>query len=120
MSDIKNDGARPSIPLIPIPSPHHFPIAPILGVLLIMVVLCLGGLYIWGALLSKNSEPALPTPINNEPETPRATVDTQILETTSPSDDLSAIEADLNSTNFDSLDTDLTTIDAEINSALPQ
>jgi hypothetical protein len=119
MSDMKNEEPRSSSPRIP-QSPHHFPIAPILGVLLIMVVLCLGGLYIWGSLLSKDAETPMPLPINNEPETPRAVVDTQILETTSPSDDLSAIEADLNSTNFDSLDTDLITIDTEMETSLPQ
>jgi len=104
-------------PLIQIPSPHHFPIAPILGVLLIMIVLCFVGLYIWGGMLSKEALEQ-PLPPNNEPETPRAIVDTQILETTSPSDDLSAIEADIQSTNFDSLDTDLISIDAEFDTAL--
>lgn len=78
----------------------------IIGVLVIAVVLLLGGLYIWGSLLSKQaSEQAtfLP-PVNTEPETPRADADIQILKTVSNSDEMPAIEADLSSTNIDELD----------------
>ena len=94
---------------------HHAHIGPILGVLVIMLVLILSGLYLWGGMLSNEViAPTEPPIVNNEPETVRATTDTQILETVSPSDDLNAIEADLSSTNLDSLDTDLTAIDAEL------
>ncbi len=93
----------------------------ILAVLIIMLVLILGGLYLWGGVLSTEVPVVTPEPIvNNEPETPRAAADTQILETLSPSDDIGAIEADINSTNFDSLDTDFTAIDSEINAAATQ
>ncbi len=93
----------------------------ILAVLVIMLVLILGGLYLWGGALSNKVPVVTPEPIvNNEPETPRAVADTQILETLSPSDDIGAIEADINSTNFDSLDTDFTAIDTEIDSVSAQ
>lgn len=97
-------------------------ITPIIGVIIIMLVLIFGGLYLWGGILSAPA-PVVPLEnpiINNEPETPRAEVDAEILNTLSPSDEISAIEADLESTNIDSIDTDLTTIDAEFNAALAQ
>ena len=100
---------------------HHGHLGPMLGALILLVVIILGGLYLWGQSLVK-TDPAFQERviINDEPETPRAIADTKILETLSPSDDLGAIEADLNSTNLDSIDADMTTIDAELNAVLPQ
>lgn len=100
---------------------HHAHLGPMLGALILLVVIILEGLYLWGQSLTK-TDPAFQERviINNEPETPRAVADAQILETLSPSDDLGAIEADLNSTNLDSIDADMTTIDAELNATLPQ
>ncbi len=59
----------------------------ILGILILLLILILGGLYLWGAVIERNEnqarvERAIP---NNEPETTRANTDRQILETTSPS-----------------------------------
>ncbi len=99
---------------------HTTHLGPILAVIVLMLVLIAGGLYLWGGALEK--ERVLQEEIeivNNEPETPRAEADTQILETLSPSDDLDAIEADITSTNLDSLETDLTAVDAEIEASLP-
>lgn len=98
---------------------HHSHIAPILGVLLIVLVLILGGLYLWGAALTeeqyREEERMIP---NNEPETTRANADAEILETVSSSDSLDAIETDIESTNLDSLDAELTTMEAELDAAL--
>ncbi len=95
---------------------HHGHVGPILGILVMALVIILGGLYLWGGMLAEE-EAQTETPIvNNEPETPRATADAEILETLSPSDELDAIEADLISTNLDSLDADMTAIDAELGS----
>jgi hypothetical protein len=55
---------------------------------------------------------------NNEPETPRASADRQIMDTTSSSNELDAIYADLESTNLSDLDTELNQVDAELNAAL--
>ncbi len=99
----------------------HTHLGPILAVIVVLLVLIAGGLYLWGGALEQErvlqQEISIP---NNEPETPRAEVDTQILETLSPSDDLSAIEADITSTNLDSLETDLIAIDAEVDASLPK
>jgi hypothetical protein len=97
----------------------HAHVGPILGILVIVLVLILGGLYLWGAMLSKQATPALERVIpNNEPETTRANTDRQIMDTTSSSNDLDAIYADLESTNLNDLDTDLTQIEAEMNGSL--
>ncbi len=97
---------------------HHSHLGPVLGALILALVLILGGLYLWGSKLNQEATPTPETIINNEPETPRAAADQAIMETVSTSDELSAIEADLGSTNLDVLDTDITTIDAELNAAL--
>ena len=104
------------------PTTKHSHVVPIIGVIIIMLILMLGGLVFWGGQLEKQkNDQIVETPIvNNEPETVRAEADTKILETLSPSDELDAIEADLGSTNMDSLDTDLTTIDTELDAALAQ
>jgi len=101
------------------PTMQHSHIGPILGVLVIMLVIILGGLYLWGGMLSNGVGTRTPV-INNEPETPRAQADQEIFGTVSTSDDLAAIEADINNTNFDSLQSDLVTIDAELNAAIGQ
>ncbi len=98
---------------------HPAHMGPILAGLIIILVLIFIGMYLWGASLATVPTPEpLPEIINNEPETPRAIADQEIFETLSPSDELEAIEADLGSTNFDSLDTDITTIDAELSGDL--
>lgn len=120
MPEINNNTDKVTTP-VSFDQKHHSHIGPILGVLIIMLVLILGGLYLWGSMLSQEaSVMEEKTLINNEPETPRADADTQILETLSPSDEISAIEADLSATNLDSLDSDLVTIDAELGAALLQ
>jgi len=107
------------MPTKPLTETHHSHVGPILGVLIIILVLVLAGLYLWGGMLSKEQTRMNErTIVNNEPETPRAEADVQILNTLSPSDELDAIEADLDGTNFDSIDQDLNSIDAELNAAL--
>lgn len=97
----------------------------ILGILIVILVLILGGLYLWGAA-NQNAvhSPApvvieRPTPEdNNEPESTTADAQIQTLETVSTSDELSAIEADIDSTNLDEIDAELEAIDAELDAAL--
>lgn len=100
---------------------HYHHLGPVLAVMLVILALILGGLYLWGSTLVQpevNQAEATRTIPNNEPETPRAIADTKILETVSSSDELSAIEADLMSTNLDSLDTDLSEAERELDTAL--
>jgi hypothetical protein len=116
MTDLKNKKDT-SVPQ-PFQEVHHAHLGPILGVLVLILALILGGLFLWGSILNKQvSEPVVEIP-NNEPETPRAIADAQILDTTSPSDELSAIQADLESTNLELLDQDFQAMDAELDAAL--
>ncbi len=106
----------------PFSEARHSQVGPILGVLIVILIIILGGLYLWGSMLPKQEnqarvERALP---NYEPETTRAVADRQIMDTTSSSNDLDAIYADLESTNLNDLDADLTQVEAEMNSSLKQ
>ena len=100
---------------------HHHHLGPVLAVMLVILALILGGLYLWGSTLVEpevNSAKAQRVIPNNEPETRRANADAKILETVSSSDELSAIEADLMSTNLGSLDADLNAAERELDAAL--
>jgi len=96
----------------------------LLGIIIVLLVLILGGLYLWASTMSV--EPQMmddaagrPTSAeNNEPESATADAQVQALETVSSSNSLEAIEADIESTNLDSIDAELGTIDAEIEAAL--
>lgn len=96
----------------------------VLVVLTVLLLLVLGGLYMWFSTLTNSPQiapvPAVERPTdeeNNEPESNNAEAERDSLNIVSSSDELSAIEADLESTNLGSLDAELTTIDAEIESA---
>ena len=70
----------------------------------------------WGSTLT--TEDIAPeetvTRINKEPETPRNDADIQALKTVSSSDELYAIEADLESTNLDTLEAEVEIIESEL------
>ncbi len=105
-----------------ISSPHQNGTSLVLGILIVVLVLVLGGLYVWGSQLVKNATPPPATieeRVNAEPETPRAQVDEIILNTVSTSDEISAIEADLESTNLDTFDNELIQIEAEMGATQP-
>ncbi len=92
----------------------------ILGVIIVLLVLVLGGLYLWGTTLGPAPLPAdeslRPTAEeNNEPESNTADAQVQALETVSTSNSLEAIEADVEATNLDAIDSELGAIDAELN-----
>jgi uncharacterized protein HemX len=92
---------------------------PLLVTLAILLVLILGGMYYWFATLSTPApvaEPAQrPTPEqNNEPESTTAEAQTETMQAVSTSDEISAIEADLESTNLESMDAEMEAIDAEM------
>ncbi len=98
----------------------HSHLGPVLGVLLLLLVVVAAGLYLWGAELQKDvaNQEAPRDIINNEPETPRAEADIQILETLSTSNEIGAIEADIMSTNLDTLDADIAAVEQEMRTAI--
>lgn len=97
----------------------------ILGVLIVVLMLILAGLYMWSQLLQNQSPVVVPQESarpsaeqNNEPESTNAEADVQVLQTMSTSDEISTIESDLDSTNLDGIDAELTAIDAELDAAM--
>lgn len=92
----------------------------ILVALIIILILLLGGLYLWGSTFNQ----AAPAPAisndrptaqeNREPESNNARADVETAAAMSNSTNLSAIEADLDSTNLDDLDADIIDIEAEL------
>jgi len=97
---------------------------PILIVLTTILLLIFAGLAYWYYLIT--TMPVTPTipperptlETNREPETPTAAARTEALDVVSTSDELGAIEADIESTNFDDLDMEMNAIEAELNAAL--
>lgn len=95
----------------------------ILVTLVVLLIGVLAGLYYWQQLLT--TAPLVPSASlrptaeqNQEPESTTARAQTDIISTLSTSDELTAIEADLGSTNLNSLDSELRAIDAELESLL--
>lgn len=112
-------GTEDSFEAPPEPEGESANLIVIVAVLVVVFVLALVGLYIWGSMLSSEPEAnELRVIENNEPETVRADADVQILETVSTSDTIEAIEADIESTNLDSLENELNMIEAELDAAL--
>lgn len=100
---------------------------PLLIGLTVLLVLILGGMYYWFSTLSEQAtavpEPTpaeRPTPEeNNEPESTTAEAEVETMQALSPSDEISAIEADLEATNLETLDAELDAIAAELDAAMP-
>lgn len=93
----------------------------ILGVLIVILVLILAGLYLWGMTMTEESyteeTPVVTRPApeeNNEPESTNAEAEVETMGALSTSNSIEAIEADLESTDLESLDTELDAIDSEL------
>ena len=94
-------------------APHKSPLGPVIGVIIILALILIGGFYFWGEQQAKNAPLVEPAPQNeavmpSNGQTPAETVEEDAtmmqLQVQSQSDDLSSIEADLNATDFTSLD----------------
>jgi uncharacterized protein HemX len=94
------------------------PILILLGLLLLAVLI---GMVWWYFLLQQAEAPqphTRPTAEeNNEPESTTAEAQVETMQAVSTSDEMSAIEADLEGTTLDSLDSELNAIDSELNNA---
>jgi hypothetical protein len=97
---------------------------PIIAVLTLIMVAIFAGLGYWYYLVVTTQIVDAPVPTrptleqNKEPETTTATARTEALDVVSTSDEIGAIEADILSTNLEDLDTELVTIEAELDAAL--
>ncbi len=101
--------------------------APLLLILTVLLIVILGGMYYWFSKLNMESQAPTPAPIerptaeeNNEPESTTAEAQTEVIQTTSTSDELDAIISDLEATDLDSLESELEAIEAEIDAGATQ
>ena len=96
----------------------------IIAILAVLLIVILGGMYVWFSQLSNT--PAEVAPVverptaeeNNEPESTTAEAAVETQQAISTSDEIAAIEADINATDLDSIDAELTAIDAEMEAAM--
>jgi len=97
---------------------------PILMLLVALLLAVLGGMFYWFSMLGKDSPIITPTVLrptkeqNNEPESTTAEAQAEAYGVVSTSDEVPAIEADIEGTNLDSLDAELDAIEAELDAAI--
>jgi zona occludens toxin (predicted ATPase) len=95
---------------------------PILILLFAILAALLGGIYYWYTILMSEPLTAIPTrptaEMNNEPESTTAEARTDATDVVSTSDELDALQADIESTRFDDIDDGFAAIETEIGGAL--
>ena len=96
---------------------------PIIIILFLLLSAILSGFYYWYTIVMKEASliPVTTRPTNeqnNEPESTTAEARTGVLDVVSTSDELSAISADVMSTNLDDLENEVPAIETELNAAL--
>jgi len=98
--------------------------APLLITLTVLLIAILGGMFYWFQIMNTTPEiipaPAIerPTPEeNNEPESTTAEARSDAFLVTSPSDEITAIESDVN-VDISAIDADLVIIDNEMDAAV--
>lgn len=105
---------------------HHNRIGVVLGLLIVLLLIILAGMYLWFSTSFQRTPAPAPAPVverevpdmPNEPEMENADAAVQQLETVSTSDEIDAIEADVEATDLDELDAELNAIEAELDAAL--
>lgn len=97
---------------------------PILIHLFAILLALLGGIYYWYTILM--SQPVVPpatrptAEMNNEPESTTAEARTGATDVVSTSDELDALQADIESTRFDDIDDGFTAVENELGGALDE
>lgn len=103
--------------------PENIANGPILILLVVLLVAILAGMYRWFVVLDKDV-PVISTGLrptaaeNNEPESTTAEARVEAYGVVSTSDEIPAIEADIEGTNLDSLEGELDAIEAELDAAI--
>ncbi len=92
------------------PEPEKHTIGQVAGIIIIISVLALGGIYLWGNQYYSKKATNVDTPqINSTTETDPVVKN---LETQGTSDEVSSIEKDLGTTDLGNIDEDLSNIDS--------
>lgn len=87
------------------PQENKSSIGSIIGTIIIIAIIILGGLYFWG---KRMQEAKIKENLVNDTSSQTTEVnETATIQTVSSSDDLNAIEADLNNTNLDNLGSEI-------------
>lgn len=110
------------------PSPEHETSVSgfVIAILALLLICILAGMYYWFSQLTAqvaNVEPTSDRPTaeeNNEPESTTAEAAVETQGALSTSDEIAAIEADIEATDLDALDAELTIIDAELEAELSE
>ncbi len=98
---------------------------PILILLVVLLLAILGGMYRWFVILN-HDVPTIDVGLrptaeeNNEPESTSAEARAEAMGVVSTSDEIPAIEADIESTDLDSMESELDAIEAELDAALEE
>ncbi|TAL48910.1 hypothetical protein EPN83_02760 [Patescibacteria group bacterium] len=82
------------------------PIGPAIGVVVILLVIVLGGLYFWGQRVERGK-------IQERASEQGAQTDIQALQTQGTSDDVTSIESDLTATSLEGVGSELNAIESE-------
>ncbi|MCK9351951.1 MAG: hypothetical protein WCT49_01495 [Candidatus Paceibacterota bacterium] len=85
----------------------------LIGTIIVVIILVLGGLYIWNSNIQPKIEQKLTPPTEEQQaaqETAAANASIEQLGAQSPSDETASIESDLNVTNLDNIDADIQAI----------
>ncbi len=98
---------------------------PILILLVVLLIAILGGMYRWFVILN-NDVPSISAGLrpaaaeNNEPKNTTTEARVEAMGVVSSSDEIPAIEADIESTDLDSLESELDSIEMELDAALQE
>ncbi|MEA2113006.1 MAG: hypothetical protein U9P50_03515 [Patescibacteria group bacterium] len=76
----------------------------IIGSIIVIIVIIIGGLYFWGTRTDTPTDGDIIDPVDPTTEVPIEDPIGDALNNTSPSDNLDAIEADLNATDINTID----------------
>lgn len=92
---------------------------PVVGIIIVIIIIILGGLYIWGGSSYRDEIPEINTDILNPEEIDsvmEAEKEISELRDQNNSDEINAIEEDLNNTDLENLDAELDDLENETNS----
>lgn len=94
------------------PAQEENGVGPLVGIVIIVIVLVIGGLYFWGRQVEQQM---FSEPVNNQLQ-PSAESDpaTKNLGTQDSSTEIGSIENDLTNTNLEGLDAELNSVDQEL------
>lgn len=93
-------------------TPQGSTLGPVVGTIIIVAVLVIGGLYYWGAQLNKQA--IVDETLTGEEIAAEVDTSTEALGVQGTSDEVTAIEDDLDLTDLSDLDAELGNIDAEL------